>query len=102
MDYLTLSEEEKNEVIVRFYKAQEMDHFVHSLNKERYEQMLPTLPEGDFKNNVQKLLNETNSRLDEVNVILEKTRPQLPVKTDLDATVQTIKAQEGVARGGVA
>ncbi len=37
MEYITLTQDEKDDVIVSFMHQQEMDHLCHSINKERYD-----------------------------------------------------------------
>ncbi|HUV56508.1 MAG TPA: hypothetical protein VMV84_04675 [Dehalococcoidales bacterium] len=77
-DYNVLSQEEQDEIIVSFMQAQERDDFCHQLNLSRYETMLKTLPEGDWKSRVAKLRAETVQRLAEVRSIIAATEPQLP------------------------
>ena len=36
MDYRTLTQDEKDDMIVWFLKGQEIDYFLHSINMERY------------------------------------------------------------------
>lgn len=88
--YIALSQDERDKIVLDFYLAQERDHFCHSINKQRYEAMLPDLPEGDFKLKVEKNLQDTNDRISEVSVILDKTRPQLPTQEKIDALVSVM------------
>lgn len=75
MGYKKITEGEKATVMHEFLKAQEMDHFCHTINAERYTKILldPDLPEGDFKDRVVKLLAETEDRLLEVELIIKHT-----------------------------
>jgi Tfp pilus assembly protein PilO len=96
MNYKTLKQDEMQEVIVSFYKGQETDLYVHNINKERYEEMLKTLPEGPFKTRVEKLLAETNERIEEVSAILAATEKQLPAQNEIDTVLASLELKEGV------
>jgi ferritin-like metal-binding protein YciE len=76
--YQLLTQEEQDEIIATFLKAQERDLFTHRLNLQRFEAMLPSLPAGEFKQRIQQLRNETIDRIAEVEAIIEKTLPQAP------------------------
>ena len=75
MDYKTLVKEEKAGVVSAFLHAQEMEHFLHSLNIERYLKILadPELPVGEFREKIEKLLIDTEERLFEVGLIIKHT-----------------------------
>ena len=89
-----LSEDEKDDIIVAFMLSQERDKYCHELNKARYEAMLKTLEDGDWKNRVAKLREETLKRLEEVNSIIEATKPQLPPPRRISAARQRLLAKE--------
>lgn len=94
MKYISFEEEEKHDIILQYLKAQEKDHFVHNLNKTRYEDMLTTLPEGSFRTRIQGLLDETNSRLIEVEAIIESTKKDLPSAGVITAALDRLKTKE--------
>lgn len=94
MEYEVLSQDERDEIVVDFMRAQERDHFAHSINKERYAGLLEDLPEGEFKERVRGLAAETDSRLAEVEAIITRTRPQLPAKAARDAALSRMMARE--------
>jgi len=94
MDYKTLKQEEMDDAVISFYKAQEMDLYLHNINKQRYEAMLETLPEGKFRDRVQGLLDETNSRIAEVEAILVATVPQLPQKEAIASSLARLEQKE--------
>ena len=75
MDYKTLTKKEKAAVVVNFLHIQEMDHYLHSLNIERYQKILsdPGLSGGEFREKIEKLLIDTKARLFEVELILKHT-----------------------------
>lgn len=99
VSYDILTDDEKDEIVVDFLRAQERDHFCHSLNLERYDGMLASLPEGAFKTRIQQLRAETLDRIGEVEAIIKKTRPQLPPAARVTAARQRIEAKEAAARG---
>lgn len=72
--------------------------FCHELNRERYTEMLKSLPQGDFRQRIQQLLAETNSRIAEVEAILQTTEPQLPPPARIEAAVQRMEARRAAAR----
>ena len=94
MLYEILSQDEQDEIIVSFLLAQERDQFCHELNRTRYDAMLLTLPEGKWKEQITELRAETLSRLNEVNTIIEATKPQLPDAVRVNAAKDRIKARE--------
>jgi hypothetical protein len=92
MEYKILSQEEKDRIVVEFMLAQERDHFCHTINKERYENILadPLLKAGTFKANIEKLKADTESRLVEVEKIIINTIPQLPTQLEIDVIKEKI------------
>jgi len=77
--YLVLTDQEKNDIVVAFLLAQERDHFCHSINLDRYNNILKTISTDDpFYSRVQQLQKETVERLNEVTAILTTTATQLP------------------------
>jgi len=94
MEFKTLTQDDQDLIIVQTLKAQEQDLFCHQINKSRYEAMLPSLPEGEFKERIGRLLLETNSRLEEVSAILEAVKVQAPSQERIDAVLTTIKSKE--------
>jgi hypothetical protein len=92
-----------NRIKVEYLEAQERDHWIHQLNKARYEAMLVTLPQGTFRTRVQQLLTETDSRLEEVEAIISATQATLPAQTVVDELVSEIALEreaEKLARRG--
>lgn len=94
-EYRVLSEEEKDDIIVEFFLVQERDKFCHEINLERFNRMLQTLPEGNFKERIKTLRDETQARLNEVNSIIEATIPQLPPEPRLSNAISRIRAKQG-------
>lgn len=95
--YQLLTQEEQDDIIVGYMLAQEKDAYCHSINLERYNDMLLALPAGKFKERIEELRNDTQLRLTEVQAIVNATKPQMPPKARQDAALQRIKAKEGQA-----
>lgn len=85
--YQLLTQDEQDEIVATFLKAQERDLFTHKLNLERFEAMLASLPAGEFKDQIQRLRNETIARIGEVEAIIEKTLPQAPPVARMQAAI---------------
>lgn len=94
MDYITLSQDEIDDTIVGYYKAQEMEAFCHQLNISRFEIMLETMAGGDFKKQITENLTVTRSRLAEVMSILIATQKQLPSEERIKASLARLKVKE--------
>ena len=90
-EYRLLTQEEQDEIVATFLKAQERDLFTHRLNLQRFETMLPTLPPGEFKQRIQQLRSETIERIAEVEAIIEKTLPQAPPVERMRAAIARVE-----------
>jgi hypothetical protein len=92
-DYKTISQDEKDDIIVSFLHQQEMDHLCHSINKVRYEKILTdrSIPDDEFKQNIQKLRDEVVLRISQVEKIIEHTIDQLPSQERIDISVERTK-----------
>lgn len=93
MGYSVLTQEEQDEIVIQFLQAQERDHFCHALNRDRYAALLQTLSPGPFADRIKQLHDETVSRLDEVEAIIDKTKPQLPPSTRVVAAVTRLRVK---------
>jgi ferritin-like metal-binding protein YciE len=93
-EYQLLTQNEQDEIIATFLKAQERDLFTHRLNLQRFEAMLPSLPAGEFKQRIQQLRNETIGRIAEVEAIIEKTLPQAPPVERMRAAIARVEQSE--------
>ncbi|MBA7557137.1 hypothetical protein ES705_49871 [subsurface metagenome] len=87
-EYLVLSQDEQDDIIVSFMLGQERDKYCHELNLQRYTEMLKTLEAGEWRDRVSKLKSETVSRLAEVNSIINVTKPQMPPLERITAAKQ--------------
>ena len=91
MDYQVLSQDEQDDIIVSFMLSQERDKYCHSLNLERYTEMLKTLEAGPWRDRVTKLKDDTVSRLAEVDSIIAVTTPQMPPAERLAAAIARLQ-----------
>lgn len=89
MEYHLLTEDHKHEHVANFILAQEQDHYLHSINKKRYEDMLYCggIPAGPFRERIERLHAETCDRLMEVEAILLSTRKAMPEPETLRAAL---------------
>ena len=90
-----LGRNDQDDTIVGFFLAQERDRYTHALNLERFDRMLLSLPEGDWRKQVQLLRDQTAARLNEVDSIIAATETQLPPRDRIDAAKLRLKAKEG-------
>lgn len=96
MAYVVLTEDDQDDMIVAFMLAQERDQFLHTVNKARYVALNASLAPSVFKTRIETLLNETNSRLTEVDAILAETVGQLPNAARRNAAITRLKAKGSI------
>ena len=94
MPITMLTREEQDDLIVQTYKSNEKDLFVHQLNQTRFLDMLVSLPDGEWKVRIQKLSDDTASRILEVQSIVDATEPQLPNAAAITESLGRLKLQE--------
>src|SRR5258705_8994004 len=96
MKYKILTDEEQDDILASFLLGQERDHYCHEINEQRYEEMLPTLPDGAFKERIATLLKDTKERKKEVEHILTKTHAQIAGrdKDQFDAAIAKVRAKK--------
>lgn len=92
--YQILSQNTQDDIIVSFMLSQEKDRFCHELNIQRYKTMLKTLPMGTWRNQIEKLLNETESRLAETNSIIKASSQQLPGSERIQLAIIRLEASK--------
>ena len=75
MNYKIIAEVDKKKVVEDFLRAQEMDHFCHTINAERYRKILadPKMTDGKFQAKIEKLLSETDERIKEIELIISNS-----------------------------
>ena len=94
MAYLVLSQAEQDDIIVGFMLSQERDKFCHELDLARYNKLLQDVEEGEWKNRVAKLHDDTAKRLAEVNSIIEASLSDLPPLSRIEAAKLRLEANE--------
>ena len=98
-EFKVLTQEEMDDALVEFFEAQERDLFLHTINLERFERMLQTLPEGPWKGRIVELKRQTEERKEEVESIIDATLPQLPPLDRIQAAKQRLSAKRSQAKG---
>ncbi len=96
MEYRALSKKERDIMLVNTLLSQERDHFMHTVNAERFQNMLASGldPESEFAKRLQALLLDTISRKMEVELIIDNLLPQLPNETEVETALVFINAKE--------
>ena len=89
--YQILSQSEQDDIIVSYFLGQERDKFCHEINKERYELMLKTAGEGDWKDQIKGLLSQEVIRIKQVDSLISATQSQLPSKERIKASIARIE-----------
>ena len=77
--------------LVEFLWNQERDYDSHQINKARYETILETEPAGAFRDRITQLLAETNSRINEIESIVNATSG-LPTQAEIDQIMAAIES----------
>lgn len=95
--YKLLADDEKDEIMAAFIHSQERDLFCHTLSLQRYNSMVESLPEGQWKDRIKHLRQEVTSRLAEVESIIAATTPQLPSSERLAAAKERLAAKAAKA-----
>ncbi len=79
MAYKILRQTDMDDIVVSFLLSQERDQYCHEINLARFDSMLNAMSANHpFKSQIQKLRDDTASRLDEVKRIITATEAQLP------------------------
>lgn len=107
--FKTLKVEEQEEMLVNTLKAQELDLYLFTLNKERYEDMLPNLPDtvtingqvfpNEFKLKIASEINVLNSRLNDVTHTITAVEKQIPVDIDYPAVLLRLETKQAAYIG---
>jgi hypothetical protein len=100
MNYIVLNEDEKNEILINTLLAQERDHFCYERNVERYTNLIPTLPEGEYKDKISALLITEQKALENTEATLAHTQAQLPSDANVLAeAIDKYKTKQLVQQG---
>lgn len=108
--FKTLTEEEKEDMIVDTLRNNERDLYAHTVTKERVDAIIPTMPAQITKVNddgseelvvnpqiihYKKKIAEVTGRIVEVQAIIDKTLPQI-AKEKIPVVLARIKAKEAL------
>ena len=100
--YRALSIEQQHDMLARTLISQERDHYIHSINQQRYEIMLaeaqPEEIESPWYTQIANLLSETKSRKHEVESIILALENQLPQEYLLQQAIQRVFLEESERR----
>ena len=91
--FKALSQDEQDDIVVAYFTGLERDKFSHEINLNRFDAMLPNLPDGDFKKRISELRADTASRLVEVDALIAATEAQIPPADRLTASQQRISSK---------
>lgn len=89
---------EKTRLLVEFLKGQEQTHYLHVVNRQRYETLLRTLPNGTFRDQIIQRLAEVIERIVESEAIIAATQPQIPDDIAIDDILAEIREERAAAR----
>lgn len=95
--YLILTRQEQHDMLANTLLAQERDHYVHSINQERYELILsdPDFDRtSDFGKRICHLLDETQIRKKEVEHIMRALKQQLPSDYEMSSALTRLSAKK--------
>ena len=97
---ITITAEEKEDMLIQTLRAQEMDLYLHNLNKERYQDIVASLPaDNAFRIRLESEILVIDSRLVEVNTTITALDKQIPARTDVVAVLARLKAKEEAVTG---
>jgi hypothetical protein len=87
MEYMQLSQQYRDDAIAEAMHGREREHFHYALDHANFTEMLKTLPDGDYKTMIAKRLQETASRMAEVDLIHSALAAQVVDQTAHNAAV---------------
>ena len=92
---ITITDQEKEDMLIQTLRAQEMDLYIHNLNKVRYQDIVASLPKGnEFRANLEKEILVIDSRLEEVNATVAALDKQMPTNINVAVVMARLKARE--------
>lgn len=94
-EFKVLSQDEQDDIVVEFLLAQERDLFCHQLNAERFTNMdIEAIKDQKLKSHMGQMVSDTDSRIEQVQGIVDATQRQLPPKNRLDAAIARVRAKQ--------
>lgn len=93
-NYVLMSNDDEDDMLVATMAANERDHRSHQLNAERYEAMLAAKTlDPEWTTYIQNLLFTERLAMNRVAAILDNTLPQLPPQARIDASAARLRAK---------
>ena len=95
---ITITPEEKEDMLIQTLRGQEMDLYIHNINKQRFQDMVIALPaDNAFRIKLESEILVIDSRLAEVNAVITALDKQIPEGIDVAVVVARLKAKEEAA-----
>ena len=95
---ITITAEEKEDMLIQTLRGQEMDLYIHNINKQRFQDMVIALPaDNAFRIKLESEILVIDSRLAEVNAVITALDKQIPEGIDVAVVVARLKAKEEAA-----
>jgi len=92
---ITITPEEKEDMLIQTLRGQEMDLYIHNLNKERFQDIVDSLPaDNEFRKKLESEILVIDSRLAEVTSVITALDKQLPKGIDVPVVMARLKAKE--------
>lgn len=97
--YDLLTQDEMDEMLVEYMRAQQRDHFLHSINLQRAREVVAMLPaESPFRAHMEQFAADTESRIQEVESLIRATEAQMPPQERRVAALEKIQQREAAQR----
>lgn len=77
MIYSQLPNTYKYDTLAEAIYSREVEYFHYDFDKKNFEEMLATLPDGDYKNQIQDRLNSTITQMNAVKAIYDALHAQI-------------------------
>lgn len=77
MKYKIVGKKERNDALYEYVRAQELDHLTHTINLERFENLVKSLEDGPLRQKCIAEIPVLRERIKEVESILEQTYAQI-------------------------
>lgn len=91
MDYYLISPNTKYDTLATALKARQLEHFHYNFDKTNFEQMLKTLEQGAFRDEIEMRLASTCEQMCKVEAIYAALLSQVDDQSALDAAVKRME-----------
>ena len=82
----------KYDTLAAAMQSRQIEYFHYDFDKKNFENMLLTLPAGDYRNTIQKRLEDTMLRIIEVQTIYDALQSQIDNQVEFEAAVVRLQA----------